>query len=102
MPYSLTPAQADCVRVFAELYAAAGCAPNVGELARELSTGEANVVRLLNGLEERGWISRLPHRARGVRLLHPPPPWEHSEEHGLAVTAAGQRYLEAAERSHAP
>lgn len=30
---------------------------------------KANVAAYLKGLEKRGWIERLPHTARGIRLL---------------------------------
>lgn len=35
---------------------------------------KSGIIRILDALEERGFIRRLRYRARSVEVLHPPPP----------------------------
>ena len=47
-----------------------GTAPTHEELMKLHGLkAKANVTAYLNALEKRGWIERLPHAARGIRLL---------------------------------
>ena len=47
--------------------------PSVEELRLALGLGaKTGVLRLLRQLEERGWIVRLPHRARAIRIAKGP------------------------------
>lgn len=70
----LTPRQLEAMRVLAELTdLAGGIAPTLAELAVELDTSSKSaVVRLLNAIEERGWITRAPGRARAIIILRRP------------------------------
>lgn len=48
--------------------------PSILEMRRSLGVTTSGVCRLLDALEERGWIRRLPNRARAIEVLHAPPP----------------------------
>ncbi|MBI1321316.1 MAG: hypothetical protein GC168_20515 [Candidatus Hydrogenedens sp.] len=62
------------LRVIAELTAATGIAPSYDELSGELDiASKGHLTAIVNGLVERGWIARLPGRARAIRVLHPVP-----------------------------
>jgi SOS-response transcriptional repressor LexA len=46
-----------------------GFAPSIRDIALACQLGTTTVVHNLNKLEARGWISRQPRAARGLRLL---------------------------------
>lgn len=74
LPLPLTPRQLEALRVLVELTdAAGGVAPTLEEMACELDMASKSAVsRLLTGIEERGWITRMPGKARAVRILRRP------------------------------
>lgn len=55
----------------AELDRTGGVAPTLREIAKKLKRGKSQVQTLLEGLEERGIIRRLPGRARSIEVLRP-------------------------------
>lgn len=66
----LTPRQRDTLRFLCQEIGRDGVAPSVREIALALglhSTGR--VEELLRGLEERGFIRRLPGKARAIEIL---------------------------------
>lgn len=81
MALSLTPAQALCLRFVQSTIAGTGTAPTFDEIRVALGLGSKSAVhRLVEGLERRGRIRRLPHAARAIEVIapladdHPPPP----------------------------
>ena len=75
MTYSLTPRQADALRFIAGFQLAnSGVSPSLAEIKEGLGIkGCSNTEGLLKGLEERGWIRRMPGNARAIEVLHPLP-----------------------------
>lgn len=73
MSMGLTPRQRDLLDW---LRAESGrCDASFAEMMEGLGCASTSVVaRLLNGLEERGYVRRLRGRARSLELLTPPPP----------------------------
>ncbi len=71
--YSLTPKQREVFEIIAAYIGDhGGTAPSVREimaLAGIKST--ARVVEVLDALEERGWIKRLPQRRRSITIIEP-------------------------------
>lgn len=50
-----------------------GVSPSFDEMARELKLkSKSGVFRLVDGLEERGFIRRLPHKARAIEVVKQP------------------------------
>lgn len=50
--------------------------PSYAEMARALGfKSKSMIFRLIDGLEERGFIERLPNKSRAVRLIERPKPW---------------------------
>ena len=67
---SITARQRDCYNAIVAHMEKHDESPSIEEL-RE-ATGlkaKSGVLRLLDGLEERGWIRRLPHRARTIVVV---------------------------------
>jgi repressor LexA len=67
----LTARQRDCLR-FIETFQAEndGASPTFDEIRGALGlAGKSGVFRLLDGLEERGFIRRLPNRVRAIELI---------------------------------
>lgn len=90
MPLSLTPLQLHAMQVLAELMDTTAVAPSLDDLAAELGLrGKSGALRLLRGLEERGWIARTPHRARAITILHRPPMPDFDVTFVLAPELAG-------------
>jgi len=68
----ITHQQRACMLVLeAEIERTGGVAPSLREIAKRLRRGKSQVQTLLNGLEERGLIRRLPGRARAIEILRP-------------------------------
>ncbi|HTT82635.1 MAG TPA: hypothetical protein VMF67_04065 [Rhizomicrobium sp.] len=66
----LTGKQRACLDAIEAHLARTRTMPSVEDLRLALGFGsKAGVLRLLRQLEERGRITRLPHRARAIRLL---------------------------------
>ena len=112
--YGLTPSQADCARVIAALTSFEGKSPSYDEIAAELClSGRPRVHWLVHQLIDRGWIEErhteqavrdwlavyprwmgpIRNARRGLRLTRSPPPFNGDP---IAITEAGQEYLEAA------
>jgi len=50
-----------------------GVSPRLDDCAQALGIHKSNIHRLLEGLQERGLIRRLPNRERAIDVLAPPP-----------------------------
>ena len=78
--YSLTPTQAHCARIYAELWTVLGRQPSIQEVADELCTIKNTAYYLIGQLLARGWLVRFfGQDSRGVhgwswRLTREPPP----------------------------
>ncbi|WP_084398308.1 LexA family protein [Henriciella aquimarina] len=67
---SLTPRQKDCLLALQAHYDAHGVMPSIRELADRLGyPGKKRPHEMLVALEERGFIRRLPARARAIEIL---------------------------------
>lgn len=67
---NLTPRQRDLMLYVQRYVDEFGCAPTNQEITDALQLkSKAGTQRLLNGLEERGWLTRIPHRARAITIL---------------------------------
>ncbi len=70
----LTPKQHQLLRFIQQRLAESGVAPSFEEMKEALGLrSKSGIHRLITALEERGFIRRLPNRARAVELLRPPP-----------------------------
>jgi repressor LexA len=70
VPMGLTQKQRACLDAIEAHLARTRAMPSVEDLRRALGfASKAAALRLLRQLEERGRISRLPQRARAIRLL---------------------------------
>lgn len=70
----LTRAQADCLRIIIELIALDGHAPSLADICHEMGfVSKSQAHRVLGRLEDRGYIARLPRRARSILVLKPIP-----------------------------
>lgn len=70
MSLGLTPRQLDLLRFVSGFVEAKGYSPSLGEMAAGIGlVGKSGVVRLLEGLEERGAIRRLRYRGRSIDVL---------------------------------
>lgn len=68
----LTHQQAECLD-FIRARSARGCAPSYEEIRVGLGLASKNgVFRLLNALEKRGRIRRLPRQARAIEIIEAP------------------------------
>ena len=69
----LTPRQNDCWQFLAKYSEEHGYAPSFEEMANALNVvSKSNIHRLLDALEERGFIRRLRHRSRAIEVLRMP------------------------------
>ena len=74
--YNLTRRQHDLMAYIESYIQQAGFAPSYQEMADHLGlASKSGVHRLIQGLEERGHISRLPDRARSITLAMPEAAW---------------------------
>lgn len=70
----LTARQNDCWVFLAKYIEEHGYAPSFEEMAEALNVAsKSNIHRLLDALEERGFIRRLRHRSRAIEVLRMPP-----------------------------
>ena len=93
--YSLTPEQADLVRVVAELEEA-GIVASYRVLAEELDCSPTNALRMAQGAAERGWVILPRFGVPGVQVAPGAPLhrlFGSLKEHDLAITGAGVRAL---------
>lgn len=74
--YNLTRRQNDLMAYIEDYLAKNGSPPSYREMATQLGLASTSGVhRLVQGLEERGHIARLPNRARSVTLTTPEAAW---------------------------
>lgn len=70
MSVSLTPRQAEAKVFIADYLAAHGHAPTYSEIADALNLrSKSGVVQLIEALEARGHLRRLPHKTRALEIL---------------------------------
>ncbi len=68
--FNLTPRQKDCYEFIKQFIDENGYAPSYDEIGDALElVSKSNVHRLVNGLEERNWIRRIPNSNRSITLL---------------------------------
>lgn len=83
----LTPKQKDLLLLLHRWTRARGTAPSYDEMAAELGLrSKSGVHRLIAALEERGYILRLPGRARAVQVVRMPD--DHAQEGAQAQESA--------------
>jgi repressor LexA len=81
----LTKKQHELLLFINQRLGATGVAPSFDEMKDALSLrSKSGIHRLISGLEERGFIRRLPHRARALEVLKLP------EESAAPMSSAGQ------------
>lgn len=79
----LTPRQHQLLKFIFTYQSRHGITPSFDEMRSALGLrSKSGIHRLIGGLEERGYIRRLAHRARAIDLLRPPP----SNEQSLAMS----------------
>lgn len=70
----LTRKQRELLLFISAHQADTGVTPSFDEMARGLGlASKSGVHRLISGLEERGYVRRLPHRARAIDVVRMPP-----------------------------
>lgn len=89
----LTKKQHELLMFINQRLAATGVAPSFDEMKDALNLrSKSGIHRLISGLEERGFIRRLPHRARALEVVKLP---EESAAptgaHAVAAAAGGER-----------
>jgi len=68
----LTRKQSDLLQFIERHLADHGIAPSFEEMKEAVNLqSKSGIHRLINGLEERGFIRRLPHRARALEVIRP-------------------------------
>lgn len=68
----LTSRQRDALQLLETSIRETGTAPSLEEMAVSLGlVAKSGVHRILSSLEERGFIRRLPNRARAIEILRP-------------------------------
>lgn len=68
----LTARMKECLSAIERHLSDRGVAPSFDELKEALgASSKSNVHRLLSALEERGFIRRIPNRARAIEILKP-------------------------------
>ena len=97
MPEPLTPVQLKTLRLIDESVSKRGIGPHIYTMQQEINmdgqgrvlrvSRRSSVFRILRILEKKGWITRKPHRARMITVLHKPPPCDEPE---VEVTEAGR------------
>jgi SOS-response transcriptional repressor LexA len=72
-PIPPTARQRDCLAVIIDAIDTTGIAPSLAELMAGLdAASKSTVFRLLDGLEDRGWIRREHNKPRAITVLHRP------------------------------
>lgn len=104
---SLTPRQRDLLIYIDGHIKAQGCAPSYDEMCVAIGiASKSGIHRLVNGLEERGYLRRWYGRRRSIEVIRmpgdPPPPLSADDaiaryKSALAQIAAGQAYGEQAQ-----
>ncbi len=85
----LTPKQKELLMFIYERVKESGVPPSFDEMKEALDLkSKSGIHRLITALEERGFIRRLPHRARALEILKLP----ESMSHGLAAGRGGSGF----------
>lgn len=67
---SVTEKQYELLKYLREYMAEKPIAPSYAEMMNRLDMkSKSGIFRLLNALEERGYIQRMPNRARAIKIL---------------------------------
>lgn len=68
----LTQRQTDCLNFIRNTVAAGGKAPSFNDIKTAMGlANKSSVHRLISGLEDRGYIRRLPGRSRAIAVVDP-------------------------------
>lgn len=68
--YGLTPRERDCLAAICDYVSRTGTAPAYSELGALLGlSSKSGVYRLVEGLEQRGWIRKLRNKARSIEIV---------------------------------
>ena len=71
---SVTSKQLECARVIHAFIEKEGFGPSYDNIKDGLGLkAKSGITRLIDGLEERGWRTRVPFRAHSIRMLVVPP-----------------------------
>lgn len=74
MSLGLTSRQVDCLRFISAQVRETGLSPAFSEIKDALGLkSTSGVHRMVTALEERGYVRRLPHRARAIEIIRPLP-----------------------------
>ena len=93
----LTQRQSDLLRFIVRYADEHGMSPTYAEMADGLSlTFKSSIFKLLDGLQERGFIRRIPYRARAVEVLKRPEATEPPIDRAKRNLVIAQRALEEA------
>lgn len=86
----LTPKQRDLLEFIHQRLTATGVPPSFDEMKIALDLkSKSGIHRLITALEERGFIRRLPHRARALEILKLPESIEHGSVEREGADAGG-------------
>ena len=88
----LTKSQHECLAYIADRLQEFGICPSYDEIRHHLDLkSKSGINRIMRGLEERGFIRRLPYRSRAVEIIKLPPDlaakFTHVVDRGRAVLA---------------
>jgi repressor LexA len=94
----LTAKQAQCLTAIEQALADRGVAPSYDDLKQALGlASKSGVHRMITALEERGFIRRLPRRARAIEIIKPQLHPGSDYERGFRDGAEAERVRMAAE-----
>lgn len=69
-PAGLTPVQADVLAVIRRLLNEKGYSPSYREIAEGVGRKSiGHLTQIIDGLEQRGYIRRLPNRSRSIQII---------------------------------
>lgn len=70
----MTPRQRKCLDAISEYWDANDCAPSYDDLMQAIGAkSKATVSTLVDALQARGYVEKLPRLARTVRVIRQPP-----------------------------
>jgi SOS-response transcriptional repressor LexA len=70
-PAALTPRQLQCLRAIESYSQSRGYAPSAVEVAANIGVHASRASALFDTLARKGWITREPRVARGIRVVRP-------------------------------
>ena len=99
----LTKKQHELLMFINQRLAATGVAPSFDEMKDALNLrSKSGIHRLISGLEERGFIRRLPHRARALEVVKLPGGERRSRASGRAQPVLADRHPRRFRRARCP